>query len=694
MKEYNDDSISQLKGAERVRKRPEVMLGTSDIKGTRHTVIEILGNALDEGSAGFGDRLIVTYYKDTAISIRDFGRGVPLGYNEKEKRWNWDLVYNELYAGGKYDDSQEVLSKITDWDNFDPKSINYLFSVGLNGLGAASVQYSSEYFEVKSYRDGKCSRMYFEHGVPALKELEITDTDEPNGTFVKWLPDKEVFTHTDVDYNWLCNSCEDVLDIAGLDFTFINEVTGERKEFKAGGIESVLSKKFNKNIAYFDSNGNPLVYKAHNMTHGIAPIKGKNMIYVCVLDLALTFTKNKVKNVCFHNSTYMDGGSQYNGIQFAIEDFFTRMAKERGIKLDRSDYEEELGVVVSSFSNVASYKGQTKNEIDNSFIYSIIYDSLTNLLNMEYGKGNEHLLSAIDTVMTKAENRIRIKEYAKQVKQASKVSREKPEKFASCRAYDKRDASIAELWIGEGDSAVGAIKEARDSSFQAVVPIIGKTLNVLKQSMDRILSSSVIKGLFALIGTGMDLGHENLYDESKLRFDKIIFATDADEDGYHIRVLLFLIFYKLAPDLLRHNHVFIAETPLFGITYSDGSKEYAYDLDERNRLIEKAEERGLGVVRIDRYKGLGEAGKDVLRETTVSPEHRKLVPLTVDVNNEQARKIIQVLFGVDKFNERKEVLTQIIGEDFAEVLAESKEFFEGVEQQLEDTDDGVNYVTV
>lgn len=694
MKEYNDDSISSLKGADRVRKRPEVMLGTSDIKGTRHTVTEILGNSLDEASAGFGTKLEVTYYKDTAMSIRDYGRGVPLGYNEKEERWNWDLVYNELYAGGKYDDSQEILRNIKDWSKFDPKSINYLFSVGLNGLGAASVQYSSEYFEVKSYRDGKCSRMYFEHGVPALDELEITDTDEPNGTFVKWLPDNEVFTHTDVEYEWLCETCEDVLDIAGLDFTFINEVTNEKTEFKAGGLESVLKKKFGKNIAYTDNNGEPILHRTSAMTHGTAPIKGKNLIYVCTLDLALTFTKNKVKNVCFHNSTYMDGGSQYTGVDFAIEDFFTMMSKDRGIRLDKSDYEGILGVVVSSYSNVASYKGQTKNEIDNSFIYSIVHKSVTDLLTLEYGKGNKHLLDAIDTVITTAENRIRIKEYAKQIRQASKVSREKPEKFASCRAYDKRDASIAELWIGEGDSAVGAIKEARDSQFQAVVPITGKTLNVLKQSMDKILSSQTIKGLFALIGTGMDLGHENLFDESKLRFDKIIFATDADEDGFHIRVLLFLIFYKLAPDLLRHNHVFIAETPLFGITFSDNSKVYAYNIAERDKTIEDAMKNSLGVVRIDRYKGLGEAGKDVLRETTVAPGNRRLVPLTTDVNNEQSRRVINVLFGEDKFKERKEVLSQIIGQEFADVLAQNEELLDSVQEELESTDDGIEYVTV
>lgn len=574
---YDDSSISALKGAERVRTRPAVMFGTDGIEGARHTVIEILGNALDEASSGYGDKIEVVYYEDGAVSVRDYGRGVPLGWNENEGRYNWDLIYNELYAGGKYDDSQTLLSQVRDWNTFDVKQFSYLFSVGLNGLGAASTQYTSRYCEVRSYRNGECSTMRFEKGFPILEELEITTTDEANGTFVKWLPDDDVFSNTDLGGDWLYNTCLDVLNISGLTFDFTNRATGEHRLIEGGGLSAVLENTFSNSIAYRAEDGTPVAYQVDALTHGNATVKGKPSIYVCKLDMMFTFIKTSKRHNCFHNLTWMKDGAQYQAIDSAIREFYQDKASASGIKLEYTDFSESIGVVVSSYSNVASYQGQTKNEIDNAFVYSTVRDSLLTKLNTEYGKGTKQLLDSVSSVINNAITRIQIKEYAKQVKQASKATREKPDKFVECKSYIDRDVSISELWITEGDSALTAVKRARNSDFQALFPVRGKILNVLKQPMGRILKNDIVKGVFALLETGMDLGHEDLFDISKLRFDKIIFATDADEDGFQIRVLLFLLFYRLAPALLRQGHVYIAETPLFEIKLSNGDRKYAFN---------------------------------------------------------------------------------------------------------------------
>lgn len=683
---YDDSSIRSLKGADRVRMRPEVMLGTSNLAGTRHTVFEILGNGLDEANSGYGRKFEVIYYEDTAISVRDFGRGVPLGWNEAEQRWNWDLIYNELYAGGKYDDSQEKLAQVN-WDNLDfdtfIKDFNYLFTVGLNGLGATAVQSTSAYFEVKSYRDGKCSRMYFEHGIPVLDELEITDTDEPNGTFVKWLPDADVLPFTDVGADWLFSTSSDVLNISGLDLYFENKKTGFKKEVIGGGLMAIAKERFERR-ALKDSEGKIQCFTTDLFTHGTTKDKGKDKIYVCKLDAIVVPVSSGAKSVCYHNSIPTSGGSQHSGISRAISEFFCN--KVQGIKLETSDYINRLGVVLSSYSNIKDYKGQTKDELNNDFVELASYKAVMDLLNLEFSKGNRVLLDLIEEVKKEAEARIAIKEYAKQVRQIKKVTKEKaPEKFSTCEAYDNKNSAIAELWITEGDSAKGACKRARDSDFQALFPIRGKILNVLKATMEQILKNKEIRGIFALLETGMDIG-EDLFDITKLRFDKIIFATDADEDGFQIRVLLFLVFYKLAPKLLETGHVYVAETPLFRLRLTDGSDVYAFSQREMENLKEEYAGR---IQSVNRFKGLGECPADVLRETTMLPETRRLVPLTLNTSDENCQRVIDVLFGADKGKERKGLLTSVLGDSVAEMF----EANELQRQALEDMEDGVDYVS-
>lgn len=702
-KDYDDSSIDQLLGAERIRKRPASMLGSSGLAGARHGFTEIYGNALDEASSGFGTKLEVTYHSDGSISLRDYGRGVPLGWNDKRKTYNWHIIYNDLYGGGKYNNNQTELSQIKDWSTFDEKLYNYLYSVGLNGLGAASTQYTSEYFIVESYRGGVCTKMRFEKGLPIIdgKPVDVfrthydmnsfvpvtEETDQPDGTYIRWKPDDEVFTDTNIGGDWLYDVCRDIAYVAHIDLYFKDEQNNVEEVIPAGDLSDLLNNKYEGKLMKFDDTPAE-IYTASNFDHGNITVEGKPFIWVCRVNVAIGLAGGKgLDNCCYHNSVKMSGGSQYEGISSAIRDFFAERSAQRGIRLEYEDYHNIFVVAVSSYSNYASFRNQTKDEVDNAFIMSLVKKTVLDKLNTEFGKGNPEILDAVERVVHEAETRIAIREAAKQIREAKKAVKNKtPNKFATCHAYIKKNYASAELWIVEGDSALGAIKQARDSSFQAIFPISGKCLNVLKSSIDKIVKNAVIGDIFSLLGTGMDIGHTDLFNIDDLRFGKIIFATDADEDGFQIRVLLFLIFYMLAPELLKQNRVYIAETPRFEIKLSDGTSVFARDDSQRDELLQSNAGR---VIAVNRFKGLGEVNPDVLRQTTVHPDTRNLVPLTIDFDDETTRELIDALFGADKYHQRKEILTAALGDEVAEMLERSSMMLEEIEDA--DIDDGIEY---
>lgn len=703
--QYNDDSIKALKGAVRIRKRPASMLGSSGLAGARHGFTEIYGNALDEASSGYGDKLEVCYYKDGGLSVRDFGRGVPIGWNEKQAHWNWHLVFNELYGGSKYDNGQDYLRSITDWGNFDEQQVNYLYSVGLNGLGAASTQYTSEYFDVYSYREGKCTEMHFKKGIPIIngKPLDVytedfvmedlaptvTDTTEPDGTLIKWKPDDDVFTDTNIGGEWLYSVCRDIAYVAGIELHFINEQTGEDIHIPSGTLEDLLSSRY-KSKLLMNEDDEPIFFSVSGFEHGNTKVEGHSFIWVCKANISLALTKGRTETCCYHNSVRMGGGVQYDAVLAAQHAFFSQEAKKRGIKLDSTDYEGIFAVAVSSYSNYASFKGQTKDAVDNNFIYDLVYKLILDKLNLEYTKGNEDILQAVERVMQEAMARIASKEallLAKEVKKATKTKN--PDKFSTCKAYMRKDYSKCELWITEGDSASGAVKQSRNSDFQAVLPIRGKCLNVLKCGLDRIVKSEVITDIFSLIGTGMETSKGEGFDIKDLKFDKIIFATDADEDGFQIRVLLFLIFYRLAPQLLNSGHVFIAETPRFEIKLFNGECHYARTDEQRDEILSQYAGQ---IAAVNRFKGLGEVNPDVLRKTTVHPDTRNLVPLTVDFADDTTRELIDALFGADKYNQRKEILTAMLGKEVVEMMENNALLIEDIDE--EEIDEGVEYQTV
>lgn len=753
--QYNDSSIDQLLGADRIRRRPASMLGDNGLNGARHGFTEIYGNALDEASSGFGNQLDVAYYENGAMSIRDYGRGVPLGWNEEKNNYNWHIIYNELYGGGKYDNGQWYLRSIENWSDWNDsdvnfiktlrlnlgvdlseipedgierdykditvkhidgkfylkvnnvswgmlsweflnKRLNYLASVGLNGLGAASTQYTSEFFTVKSYRDGVCTEMNFSKGNPIIngevvnvftnnydmKTLspKVYEIDEPNGTFIYWKPDAEVFSNTDIGSDWLFETCKDIAHVAGIKLNFEDKTSGRVEVIDAGNLNTLVRDRF-KDSLKVDDNEQPTIFEISKFNHGNIRVEGQPFVWVCKVDvdICLLNDNNRIDNSCYHNSVKMKGGAQYDGIYHALSQFFGDISKSRGVRVQEDDYSSYFGVCVSSYSNYASFRNQTKDEVQDYFICELVQDAVYEKLTMEYGKGNKALREVIDSIIERANERIALKELSKITKEASKVTRLKePEKFVTCKAYEKKQYDVTELWITEGDSAKGSVKSARDKDFQAIFPIRGKGLNVLKASLDKILANQEIKNLFALLGTGFDLNlkNNNPFDISKLKFNKIIFATDADEDGYQIRVLLYLIFYKLAPQLLREGHVYIAETPRFEVIMSDGSVEYALDDKGRDEILSANAGR---VKKVNRFKGLGEVNADVLRKTTVAPESRNLIRLSCDFQNETEREFIDALFGADKYKQRKAILTSVLGGNVADMMDENALLIEQIE---------------
>lgn len=646
MDNYNNDSIKALKGADRVRERVNVMFGSNDITGAFHTVNEILGNSLDECRAGFGDTVIVTYHADKSISIRDYGRGVPLGWNEAEQRYNWDLVFNELYAGGKYDDAD-----------------NYKFSVGLNGLGAASVQYTSEVFDVTSYNGGIKSSMHFEKGNP-IGELQL----EPNannevGTFIKWKIDNDVFPDTNFTAKMFEEYCEIQAYLNSITIKFNYETadgsTVERV-YNGGGIVEFLKMKL----------GDKVIDILTNSTESSGRTgQGKSYTAKCEIALAITEELSSPKRFFFHNTATMKNPNGQHHLAFsqAVRDFFYGVSSEVGVKIIDSDYHDYISCIVSSYSNITSFYNQTKDAVSDMFLYEIIYTSVKKALDIAYAKGMPVVKEFVDNVVIAANARVKAKMIEQAERKAKKAtsSRKKAEKLKDCSS---RYPSERELYIVEGDSALGGCKLARDSKFQALIPVQGKILNCLKASVDHILDNKVISDLVGTIGTSIDLGVEgsSMFDIDNLQYDKIIICTDADVDGFQIRVLLYTMFYRLMPELLRTGHVYIAETPLFELCTSRKSY-FAYTVAEKDKMLEDLSSRGIKVTHINRSKGLGENTPEMMKETTMSPETRRLVQLNIDTSEKLTRELSDMLFGNDATKMRSEFIKGLLGVNFADL---------------------------
>ena len=675
---YTNDDISALRGAERIRTRPASMLGSNGLDGVKHCIKEIIGNSLDEASSGFGDKIIVTLYEDNSISVRDFGRGVPMGYNKKENDWNWRLIFEELYAGGKYNNNQDLLKEVKDWERFDYKSIPYLFSVGLNGVGSSAVQYTSEFFNVISYRDGKASEMHFVEGTHIWDELKVYDTNEPNGTFVHWKSDSrvhewgQVFTNSLIESKWLSSLCKQVSISAEIEVEFVDKVKNKTTVYSKSSIKEYLEKESEEDVAYKELlHHNVEKYQPQDSADYITEVQ------VCLSKVAMS--KGGCGFSFFHNNIAISGGVHLEAFMTALNLFVNDLGLGKVLK--QSDYLHKFSVIVSSYSNIASYRNQTKDSLDNMYVFEAIKNTIRSLLAEAWSNKEKWVLNAIQEAKDDAEMRLQLEAHKKQIKEAVKAtkSRVKPDKFVSCRSYEKGRSHEVELFLLEGDSASGSFKMARDSDYQCFIPLKGKGLNVYKATTEKIFQNEEVLSIMNVLGCGVDLDieGEQLFDISKLKVGKIIFLSDADVDGLHIRMLMFLLIYKLFPTLLYEDRVFVANTPRHQVWLTNGDVVFCYDDEEFNKLRRK------GVVANSmRFKGLGQVNSDVLRATTIAPESRQLQSLRIDKDDDKLRDTLEILFGSSTERRKMATLRRMLGDDvksFEDGLDKLTEEFNNIE---------------
>ncbi len=641
--EYDNQTISSLKGADRVRLRPAVIFGSDGIEGCEHSFFEILSNSIDEYKEGYGKRINVTVYNDRVMEVEDFGRGVPLDWNEKEQKYNWELVYCELYAGGKY-------------NNADGGA--YEYSLGLNGLGACATQYASEFMDVTSYQRGIKYTIGFRSGVP-ITQLEKTDCPKnKTGTVIRWKSDKKVFTDIDIPKEYFTNVLKKQAVVnAGLLLTF--------KWQKMDG-------SFETEEFYYENGINDYVRELVGES-GLSPIgdysservgrdSADRSEYKVKMQFAFCFSNDVNLIEYYHNSSYLEhGGSPDKAAKSAFVWAIDQYAKNNGkynkneSKILFSDVEDSLVLVVNSFSTQTSYANQTKKAINNVFIAEAMTDFFKHSLEVFFVENPQ----AADKVVAQILVNKRARESAEQMRVSSKKKLTSSlditntvEKFVGCRL---RDPERCELYIVEGDSALTSCKLARNSEFQAIIPVRGKTLNCLKASFDRIMKSDIILDLIKVIGCGVEAKQlkakgVSTFDLSALRWDKIIICTDADEDGYQIRTLILTMFYRLLPTLIKEGRIYIAETPLYEITCGNETL-FAYNEGEKNAILEKFGDKK---VTIQRSKGLGENDADMMSLTTMQPATRKLIRISPD-DEAKTYEMFDVLLG-DNITGRKEFI--------------------------------------
>lgn len=636
--QYGNESITSLKGADRVRLRPAVIFGSDGIEGCKHSVFEILSNSIDEAREGFGNLIKIAYYKDKSILIEDRGRGIPVDFNQKENKYNWELLFCELYAGGKY---------------LNNSGENYEFSLGLNGLGLCSTQYSSEYMDVEIIRDGYKYNLHFEKGenVGGLKKEKTTE--KTTGSKIHWRPDREVFTDIDIDTEYFKQILKRQCVVnAGLSFELYIEEEDKTYTFcyKEGIKDYIKELSQDKNLT------EPVYYKAE--------MKGKDREdkEEYKLKFELSFCFNNEINIIeyYHNSSFLEyGGSPDKAVKsafvYAIDKYIktNNLYKKDEKKITYSDIEDSLIIIINSFSTQTSYENQTKKAITNKFIQDAMTDFLKENLEVYF---IENKLDA-----DKIANQVLINKRSRETAEKTRINIKKKltgnidmtnrvEKFVNCRS---KDASKREIYIVEGDSALGACMQGRDAEFQGIMPVRGKILNCLKANYDKIFNSDIITDLIKVLGCGVELKTKhnkdlNSFDINNLRWDKIIICTDADVDGFQIRTLILTMLYRLVPTLIEEKKVFIAESPLYEIT--SGKKTYfAYSEKEKQDIISK-----LDNYHIQRSKGLGENEPEMMWQTTMNPKTRKLVQvLPEDV--EKTKDMFEMLLG-DNLKARKEYI--------------------------------------
>ncbi len=636
--EYGNESISQLKGADRVRKRPGVIFGSDGLDGCQHAVFEILSNSIDEAREGYGKVITLTRYADKSIEVEDFGRGCPLDWNANEKRFNWELVFCELYAGGKYANNEGE---------------NYEYSLGLNGLGSCATQYSSEYMDVTVWRDGNKYELHFKKGKVIGKkgqELTITPADrKKTGTTIKWRPDLEVFTDIDIPEEFF----KDILHRqavvnAGVTFRFRNQ-NGNKFDVTEYVYENGILDYVNE-IAHDSPLTSPYFISAERRGRD----RADKPEYKVKLSAAFCFS-NKVKAIeYYHNSSWLEYGgapekAARSAFVYAIDAYIKKIGKyqKNESKINFQDVADCLVLVTNCFSTQTSYENQTKKAITNRFIQEAMTDFFKEKLEVYFIENKPEADKIAEQVLVNKRSR----EAAEKTRQGMKKKlsgsidiANRVQKFVDCRS---RDPEKREIYIVEGDSALGACKLSRDADFQGIMPVRGKILNCLKADYVRIFKSDVITDLLKVLGCGVEVQAKgqkdlNAFDINNLRWNKVIICTDADVDGFQIRTLILTMIYRLVPTLIREGYVYIAESPLYEIECK-GKTYFAYSDKEKADIVS-----GLGGAKatINRSKGLGENDPDMMWMTTMNPETRRLIKVMPE-EAEHMSQMFDLLLGDD-----------------------------------------------
>lgn len=647
---YDNQSISALKGADRVRLRPGVIFGSDGLEGCQHSVFEILSNSIDEAREGFGNLIQVIRHADHSITIKDQGRGIPLDFNTKEKRYNWELVFCELYAGGKYKNNS---------------GSNYQFSLGLNGLGSCATQYSSEFMDVTVYRDGHRFDLHFEKGqnIGGLKKEKCRY--EHTGTIITWRPDLAVFTDINIPLEYYQTTLKKQAVVnAGLTFTLYDEATGQTFEYLyPNGIKDYL-KELNQDKGFSEIQFYETATKGRD--------RKDKPEYRVKMQIAFCFNNEINLLEYYHNSSFLEhGGAPDKAVKTAFVYAFDKALKDRNkynkneAKITFTDIQDSLILVVNSFSTETSYENQTKKAITNKFIQEAMTDFLKEQLEIYFIENKIESEKILEQVLvnkrsreTAERTRVNIK---KKLSGNIDISN-RVKKFVDCRT---KDINRRELYIVEGDSALGSCKMGRDAEFQAIMPVRGKILNCLKAEYDSIFKNEIIVDLLKVLGCGVEIQSKhnkdlNTFDLNNLRWNKIIICTDADVDGFQIRTLILAMLYRLVPTLISTGKVFIAETPLYEITSKDKTY-FAYTDKEKNELLSTI----TGKYTIQRSKGLGENEPEMMWQTTMNPATRKLVQVVLD-DLEKTEYYFNLLLG-DNLQGRKEFI-ETNGSKYLELL--------------------------
>ena len=643
---YGNDSISALKGAERVRKRPAVIFGSDGLEGCEHAVFEILSNAIDEAREGYGDQITVTHYLDHSIEVEDFGRGCPVDWNEKEGRYNWELVFCELYAGGKYQNNAGG---------------DYEFSLGLNGLGSCATQYSSRYFDAVIRRDGYKYTLHFERGELVGKmQKEPADRKKTGSTF-RWLPDLEVFTDISVPSAYFTDTLKRQAVVnAGITFRF-------REETAAGKFETTDYRYENGILDYVreltegQAMTMPQLWQAER--------KGRDREdkpeYKVRLSASVCFSNTVNRIEYYHNSSWLEYGGApekavKNAFVYAIDAYLKQTNKytKSESKITFQDVADCLVLVTNCFSTQTSYENQTKKAITNKFVQEAMTEFFRERLHVYFIENKQEADRIADQVLVNKRSRETAEKQRLNIKKKLTGNLDianRVQKFVDCRT---KDVSRREIYIVEGDSALGSVKLSRDAEFQGIMPVRGKILNCLKADYERIFKSDIITDLIRVLGCGVEVQTKktakdlSTFDLANLRWSKVVICTDADVDGYQIRALILTMIYRLCPTLIQQGYVYIAESPLYEINTKDKTW-FAYTEQEKAAILKQLEGKKVSV---QRSKGLGENDPEMMWMTTMNPETRRLIKVMPE-DAARTAEVFDLLLG-DNLQGRKEHIAE------------------------------------